>query len=298
MIRKLSKNNNLRVIIFFRASGCGSFTEYEDYMLVTCEKCSTKYEIPDDALLGKGRKVKCDNCGHVWFQSSIKKMIYDELYSAVEHFDDPIPPKEVVAQPDMPLSVFGRIAEKGKALSDIFNYYSQSVASAYKSFTFSGMFNAIGNFFIALENGFARLCAKMIVLILFLIISLSSLSGLFVGKDYVLKAFPEMYLLYKTLKIEANVPGEGIKINNLAVRQEKDGDKYGIAVSGELINSRLIDVELPAMKIYLRDSEGKIVDTLTTGRSGQLLEPTRGYPFERKFWNVSMEGVVAEIVFN
>ena len=35
-------------------------------MLITCPKCSAKYEIPAEARLTTGKKVKCSNCQHVF----------------------------------------------------------------------------------------------------------------------------------------------------------------------------------------------------------------------------------------
>lgn len=38
-------------------------------MIVTCEKCETKFNVPDDKIGAKGRKVRCSSCSHVWHVS-------------------------------------------------------------------------------------------------------------------------------------------------------------------------------------------------------------------------------------
>jgi len=48
-------------------------------MLIECEKCQTKYELADSLFAKGGRKVKCNNCGHVWFQQSVNDEIYKEI---------------------------------------------------------------------------------------------------------------------------------------------------------------------------------------------------------------------------
>ncbi len=37
-------------------------------MILECTSCATRFLVPDAALQGGGRKVRCGGCGHVWFQ--------------------------------------------------------------------------------------------------------------------------------------------------------------------------------------------------------------------------------------
>ena len=41
-------------------------------MRLTCPKCKANYEIPRHAVPIGGREVKCDSCGHSWFQTRTK----------------------------------------------------------------------------------------------------------------------------------------------------------------------------------------------------------------------------------
>ena len=38
-------------------------------MIITCPKCSTQFSVPDRALGGGGRTLKCARCAHKWFQT-------------------------------------------------------------------------------------------------------------------------------------------------------------------------------------------------------------------------------------
>ena len=45
-------------------------------MIITCSNCNTKYTINKNALGNSGKKVKCSNCNHEWFQKlDIKKSL-------------------------------------------------------------------------------------------------------------------------------------------------------------------------------------------------------------------------------
>ena len=42
-------------------------------MRLVCPNCKANYEIPSNAVPIGGREVKCDSCGHSWFQTRHKK---------------------------------------------------------------------------------------------------------------------------------------------------------------------------------------------------------------------------------
>ena len=48
-------------------------------MRLVCPNCKANYEIPRHAVPISGREVKCDSCGHSWFQTRTKKNNSEKL---------------------------------------------------------------------------------------------------------------------------------------------------------------------------------------------------------------------------
>ena len=90
-------------------------------MLIECEKCHTKYEAPDSSFGEKGRKVKCDNCGHIWFQKSVREIVYEELSEAVEEIEGQDKQAEVRLYHKGEESVDTSIPLDGVSMKDVLN---------------------------------------------------------------------------------------------------------------------------------------------------------------------------------
>ena len=43
-------------------------------MIITCEKCSKKFNIKDDLIPNEGRELQCGSCNHKWFFKKTEKI--------------------------------------------------------------------------------------------------------------------------------------------------------------------------------------------------------------------------------
>jgi len=57
-------------------------------MLITCPKCSTKYQIPDEAHLSAGRKLKCSHCQNVF--------VFEDKTETVPEMEEAVASPEIV----------------------------------------------------------------------------------------------------------------------------------------------------------------------------------------------------------
>lgn len=86
-------------------------------MLLTCEKCHTKYNIADAKIGNRGREVRCAHCGYKWFQTlqgvePLPEIIKPEVVEAAPPPSPPPPPPVIPPKPAVDDSFASELAKE------------------------------------------------------------------------------------------------------------------------------------------------------------------------------------------
>jgi predicted Zn finger-like uncharacterized protein len=71
-------------------------------MRISCPNCSTEYEVPDAALAGRSRKLRCERCGTEWRTSVPEQAAPAEEWPVTAAAPAAWPPSAVPEEPEMP----------------------------------------------------------------------------------------------------------------------------------------------------------------------------------------------------
>ena len=200
-------------------------------MILDCPNCSSKFSLDRDLLLPGGRKVKCSNCGHVWFQApgddDVEDVISDsgageeEARSFADELglnEDPLPPDD----DDLPPLVRKEPAPEEEDVR----------AQPSKIFSYG-------------------LAAAIFIL---------SLAGIISQQSAVIKAWPASENLFVFFGHEIKAPGEGLSFHERITTVKSDPQGEGIervTINGALINMLSSKAVVPLIKAELVSSGGE-----------------------------------------
>jgi len=186
-------------------------------MILHCEKCQSRYLLPAHAIGAEGRKVRCSNCGHEWFQEP--------------ESDDP----EDFAVPDdiEPIPESVKPLPEGGEVPALRSAPAESEADDEKP----------------RRRGLTGWLAGMLVFLLVF-------GLLIVLSGPVSRAFPPAISFYGWLGIAVPVPGEGLIFDRLeAVSAVTPEGLQLLTVSGRLINLQRRPVTIPPIRATLRGAD-------------------------------------------
>lgn len=190
-------------------------------MILTCEKCHTRYLLPTHMLGDGGRRVRCTICSHEWFQVPQEEDFADILaqtpeaqdsVNQVRHDEEFIILAEDVIPPES--------TEKAKWGPGILTGLIAAAFLAVAVFTILLMF-----------------------------------------RGPVLKIWPDGLALYNALGLIDPIPGDGLVFENLQATTSYNAEGVEILrVTGDVKNIRNYAVQVPGLRFSLRRADGSEVE--------------------------------------
>jgi predicted Zn finger-like uncharacterized protein len=209
-------------------------------MIVTCSKCEKRYVVDPRALGAPGRRVRCANCLHTWFEAAP-----EDAPASIE-----LPPL-----PEAPPVVRMTAAERDAPEPDPTRRIQLPAVPRQSK----GM-------------GWLRLIAAAAVIALVV-------WGLVVERQYVMSAVPFTTRLYALAGLGPVIPGEGLELREVTPSRSVDNGVPTLAINGQVANVSSSPQAVPKLRVALRDASNKELQSWMVSVTDQPLAPGASVPF-------------------
>lgn len=241
-------------------------------MKIACPSCDTKYALNSDALGSHGRKMKCAKCGHIWTArppeadgdiESVREAAAAALVSRPDVVDDndlirwEQDLKEERAEEEARAATDSKFSEaiKSKAMgqptgsrrkTDTGWRHSLQSAAASLVKPVAAFRQKIG-LFIAWARSLTP--ANQIAVMIAFLMPVLLVSGLFLGRQFMVRQFPDLASLYAIFGIDVNL--YGLQFEDLrTVRRPEDGVAV-LVVEGTVRNISEDTRDIPRLHFIL-----------------------------------------------
>lgn len=254
-------------------------------MRVTCPECEAKFKVPDKALGTTGRKLRCGSCAHQWMQGP-----------------PPAKPAKAAAA-ETPTKTPGKAKTKKKAKpkpkpepdpedfaseeadepdgaedSEQAELRAQRDVDALDPPPLGGVSRFRG------PRSAARPKRPLPVTLLVLLATAVAVPViLFAARGSLVEAWPASALLYDTLDLHVDVPGEGLVLQNVYVQRRQEGSVSLLVVAGEVRNPTEHLRSLPALRGTVLNQAGDTLQSWLFTAGEQQLPPGEVGRFQSEF---------------
>lgn len=227
-------------------------------MILQCPECSTRFALDARKLGEAGRKVKCGNCGHVWFQdrpaeAELAPAFAAEAASAAATAEATAPEPGADAGP----MLTGRRPEApvrgGLPSTEVRPRRGRTAAGWAALLLLVGALVAIGA----------------------------------AARDEIVALWPPALKLYETIGLEVDTagladqaaPGAGLEFGDLVTEVTGTGADRRLIVRGEVFNISDIERAVPRLRVTLTAGSGMAVGGWTFEVERSRLGPGESVPF-------------------
>jgi len=230
-------------------------------MIITCPGCAIRYEVPETAISRSGRRVRCKTCSFVWHavpDEGAPGIADDEpgepgleprgdtWPSANPQFD--IAEHRVAAERlERKLATLGGGADGDDLSGAAAHAPSPPLPGALKPRHLPATFVA---------------CTALLVLLA---------GAAYEYRESVVRAAPRLASLYELAAIRVNI--RGMEFANVAVGREYDNGLPVLAVRGEIVNVAQRSLDVPRLRIGLRDNSRQEIYHWTAAVASDRLAP-------------------------
>jgi predicted Zn finger-like uncharacterized protein len=221
-------------------------------MILTCPSCRTRYQTDGAQFKPPGRNVRCAKCGQVWYQAAPEP-------------DAVVEPEPVLPPVSVPPPVQSMAAEIGASEHGALNFGAASAAE-----------ERVPGREVRMRSPGAMFAQTVGWLALILLIGTIGW-GTIKYRETIASLWPQSASLYSVLGLPVNV--RGIKLTNVAYKQEYEDGQPVLSVTGMVVNVSKSDQAIPEIRVVLLDDAKHELYHWTFDAGIQTLKPGGESPF-------------------
>lgn len=252
-------------------------------MRITCPECTSEFDVPDNAIPEKGRKLRCSQCQHKWHQRPVAAEPEPALKPALK----PQKAKEVVSDDAGDEISLGAddawdgddesTGDKDPGEDDHGSMFGSGERDADADDDFDAppipRRDAMGNYTAPSRR------ARNIVIVA-AVIFLLVVPGVLVGtRTPLVAALPALSPLFDVMGLHVAVPGEALVIQNVGAWRKTEGGVERMLIQGQIRNDTDTMQSVPVIRAVLLDSGGAELQSAPYTPEAALLVPGESLSF-------------------